>query len=285
MKKLYFINNWKQSLESFLVDLKYHTPEGKGIWKDLTYTTSINEADYFIFFEGLPAELRNKVDYSKSILIRLEPPWIKLADTFLNQQQLFYQITYDSNFGVAMWWSYIPFNNFNSMPYQKTKGISCLMSSKTMTEGHRVRLEFFKKYLQKYSNVEVFGRNLTKIDIGECFKGELSRENTNLAYKDYKYSFVCENGSIKNYTTARFFDCILNWSIPIYWGATNIYNYIPEDAVYTLDVKKDNIEKLYEISQRLVTKKNINALAEARQLILYKYNIWERVYQVIKKNE
>jgi len=180
-----------------------------------------------------------------------------------------------------MWWSYIPFNNFNSMPYQKTKGISCLMSSKTMTEGHRTRLEFFKEYLQKYNNMDVYGRNLTKLDIGECFKGELPRENTDLAYKAYKYSFVCENGSIKNYITARFFDCMLNWSLPIYWGATNVYDYFPKDSLYTFDLRTESIDKLYEITQKPITEKNIKAMREARQLILHQYNVWERIYKII----
>ena len=48
MIKLYFINNWKQPFKTTLIDLKYHTPNHDAVWKDLTYTTSIEEADYFI---------------------------------------------------------------------------------------------------------------------------------------------------------------------------------------------------------------------------------------------
>ncbi len=280
LRKLYFANNWKQPFETTLIDLKYHTPNHDAIWKDLTYTTSIEEADYFVLLEGLSSELKGKIDLSRTILIRLEPSWVKSIDNELIQN-LFYNMSYDTDFGTAMWWTFTPFNVFNSMPYQKSKHTSCLISSKTMTEGHRVRLEFFKRYLQKYSNIEVFGRNLIKADIGECFKGELSRENTDLAYRDYKYSFVCENGSIKNYITARFFDCMLNWSLPIYWGATNVYDYFPKDSLYTFDLRTESIDKLYEITQKPITEKNIKAMREARQLILHQYNVWERIYKII----
>ncbi len=281
MIKLYFINNWKQPFKTTLIDLKYHTPNHDAVWKDLTYTTSIEEADYFIIFEGLPPELKDKIDLSRTILIRLEPPWVKSSDPFLDQQKLLCNMNYESDFGVAMWWSYTPFHKFISMPYLKSRNASCLMSSKTMTEGHRTRLEFFKEYLQKYNNMDVYGRNLTKLDIGECFKGELPRENTDLAYKAYKYSFVCENGSLKNYATARIFDCILNWSIPIYWGATNIHDYFPKDSLYTFNVNIDSIDELYYVTQKPITKNNIEALRVARQSILFDYNIWERLFKVL----
>ncbi len=279
LRKLYFTNNWKQPFETTLIDLKYHTPNNDAIWKDLTYTTNIDEADFFILLEGLPPELEGKIDLSRTILIRLEPPWVKPIDNKLIQS-LFYNMSYDTDFGVAMWWSFTLFKDFDLMPYQKNRDTSCLISSKTMTEGHRVRLEFFKRYLQKYNNIDVFGRNLTK-DIGECFKGELPREDTDLAYKNYRYSFICENGSIKNYITARFFDCILNWSFPIYWGATNVYDYFPEDSLFTFDLRTESIDKLYDLTQRPLTKRNIEALGEARQLTLHQYSVWEKIYKVI----
>ncbi|KKL18052.1 hypothetical protein LCGC14_2479370, partial [marine sediment metagenome] len=146
LRKLYFVNNWKQPFETTLIDLKYHTPNHDAIWKDLTYTTSIEEADYFVLLEGLSSELKGKIDLSRTILIRLEPSWVKSIDNELIQN-LFYNMSYDTDFGTAMWWTFTPFNVFNSMPYQKSKHTSCLISSKTMTEGHRVRLEFFKRYL------------------------------------------------------------------------------------------------------------------------------------------
>ena len=41
------------------------------------------------------------------------------------------------------------------------------------------------------------------------------------------------------------------------------------------------IIRFYKISNQLITEKNIEAIREARTLILDKYNIWEQIFQII----
>jgi hypothetical protein len=284
MKKLYFINNWDQTTESHIEDMKYATPYHHGIWKnEITYTLNFSEADYFIIFEGIPIKYRDQVDYQRAIYVQLEPPWLTQKNDFIVQQNLIYRVMYETMFGVAMWWSYVPFIDFVELDsWSKPKKLSCLMSNKKMEEGHRLRLKFLKEYLKKYDNIDIFGWNLESENLGNCFKGTLPRTNTADAYNNYAYSFVCENGSYPNYATARLFDCVLNWSIPIYWGCSNLENYFPKESFYTINVLEDSVDKLYDISQRLITEKNLKALKEARALTLYEYNIWEILYKIIK---
>lgn len=283
MKKLYFINDWGQTTESHTEEMKYATPDHSGKWKELTCTLDFDEADYFIIFEKVPKEYASRIDYSRSIYVQLEPPWI--THNWITpkiKRDLISSITYDTMFGVAMWWSYTSFNEFaGPNMYPKPGRLSCVMSNKKQTIGHRTRLEFLKKYVNKYADVDIFGWALGSEDFGNCFKGTLPRENTAGGYKDYIYSFVCENGSHPNYATARLFDCFLNWSIPIYWGCSDLEEYFPKKSFYAIDIYQDSIDKLHEISQRPVEPDNIIALKEARELTLYQYNIWEVLYKII----
>ena len=283
MKKLYFVNNWGQTTESHVEDMKYATPGHSGEWKKvLTYTLNFDEADYYVIFEGVPNELKDKIDYSRAIYVQLEPPWLTQKNNFIAKQNLMYKIEYETMFGVAMWWSYVHFNTFaKSYPFHKNKKFSCIMSNKVMKEGHRLRLEFLRKYVRKYDNIDIFGWGLKSENLGKCFKTTLRREDTALGYKDYAYSFVCENGSYPNYATARLFDCVLNWSIPIYWGCSNLDKFFPKDSYYSFDVERNSIDELYEISQRPITKKIMIALEKAREVTLYEYNIWEVLYKII----
>ncbi len=283
MKKLYLINNWGQTTGSHVEDMKYATPDHLGKWKNLEYTLNFNEADYYIIFEGVPLDLREHIDYSRSIYVQLEPPWLTHKDNFITKQNLMYKVEYESMFGVAMWWSYVPFNTFaEPYPFFKEKVFSCVMSNKIMKEGHRLRLEFLKKYVKKYNNIDIFGWGLKSENLGKCFVRTLHREDTAFGYKNYDYSFVCENGSYPNYATARLFDCILNRTIPIYWGCSNLDKYFPKDSYYAFDVQKNSIEELFEISQKPITKNNIIALQEAKKITLYEYNIWEVLHKIIE---
>ena len=87
-----------------------------------------------------------------------------------------------------------------------------------------------------------------------------------------------EKGQISD----RINDCILNWSIPIYWGDPDIYKHYPKDSLYTIDINNQSIDDLYNISQKPITDINIKALKKARDLILYKDNLWEKIYKTIK---
>ena len=78
---------------------------------------------------------------------------------------------------------------------------------------------------------------------------------------------------------------MLSWTIPIYFGCTNISNYFPKDSFIWLDINDPNsIDKLYEVIQKPITEENIKAMEEARNLILEKYNIWDLVHNIIKNN-
>ncbi len=101
-----------------------------------------------------------------------------------------------------------------------------------------------------------------------CRKGNLKEKGI----QDYKYSIAIENSSQENYFTEKIIDCLLLWSMPIYWGCPNISNFFPEHSFYEIELEKP--QEIHSIIERPIEKKNIEAMKEARNLILNKYNIW-----------
>ena len=103
---------------------------------------------------------------------------------------------------------------------------------------------------------------------------------------DYNYSLCFENSHIDNYFSEKFTDCILSWTIPIYWGCTNLDKYFPKDSYYEIDIfDKKSVDKVVEIINKPITQKNIEALEKARDLILNKYNIWATLENIILLNK
>jgi len=61
------------------------------------------------------------------------------------------------------------------------------------------------------------------------YNGEIKSKMMTL--KDYKFSICYENArDIPGYITEKIFDCFFAGCIPIYWGAPNIADFIPEDT-------------------------------------------------------
>ncbi len=266
------------------------TPNHLGIWKNIQGVDTIKEADYYIVLDGIPKFLRSSViDFSKIISFQLEPNSFRhqnRKEMFSLKDKLFGYFDYE-NYGFPVyWWNRLPFEQLETSKYnEKSKQLGCMMTTKTYDKmpAYKHRLNFLDKFIEKYGDyIEVYGWG-TENKTHSAFKGPLNyNQRCNYkAFKDYKYSFLCENSSEKGHFTPRIIDAMLNWCIPIYWGATNIYDFFPKSALHTIDIYHDNIDKLYQISQMPITKENIEALKESKNLIMYKYNLWEKIYKVI----
>lgn len=61
-----------------------------------------------------------------------------------------------------------------------------------------------------------------------CYKGTVGSKRDVLS--KYKFVVCYENGIINDYITEKIFDCFCAGSVPIYYGASNIHEFIPEDT-------------------------------------------------------
>ena len=87
----------------------------------------------------------------------------------------------------------------------------------------------------------------------------------------YKFILCYENSRYKNYITEKIFDVFFNNSVPIYYGAHNISNYIPSDTFIDRSKFSSNyelIEYIKKINEKEynVYMNNINAFLSSRDI-------------------
>ena len=106
----------------------------------------------------------------------------------------------------------------------KTKLISMISSDKELCELHKERKRIARKYKDK---IDVYGT----IDGGEYVNAIDSLEN-------YMYSVVIENYIDDLWFTEKICNCFATKTIPIYYGARDLFNYFEVDGIewcYDLD--------------------------------------------------
>jgi hypothetical protein len=92
-----------------------------------------------------------------------------------------------------------------------------------------------------------------------------------------------EMGPCENYFSERLFDSMLMWCIPIYYGGTNIDKYLPINSFQYFDLYNLNHtpEYILDIIHSDFREQHLSDLAEARNLLLNKYQIWARMWETI----
>jgi alpha(1,3/1,4) fucosyltransferase len=107
--------------------------------------------------------------------------------------------------------------------------ISCNKTSPHPDELYSKRLKAIHYFEQDKSNdFDFYGVGWENLGY-KNYKG--SPQDKTSVLKNYKFSICYENiTNIKGYITEKIFDCFAAGVIPIYWGATNITDYIPKNC-------------------------------------------------------
>jgi len=290
-KKIAFTCNWGQSSQELLDKYKLLSPNRSGEWNYLKGVSNLIDADVVFMFDGMShtdiphiETLKNK----KLFAIRTEPPTISqnpvtIHPSLANKVTVI-DYTTQPIWYFPKWWEmskkYSHEDFFNMSYGEKNKKLSCLISGKSSAEGHRSRLKFVNKLIETNPDLlTVYGRNSIPSN-----NGALPHEDKYLAYKDSEYSLCFENCSIPNYLTDKMFDATLMWSMPIYFGATNVADYLPQDSYHSLskNLNEIDLEMVRNVCLQPPTKKNIKAMEEARYLILNKHSLWSCLQHVIE---
>ncbi len=120
---------------------------------------------------------------------------------------------------------------------EKDKHISFITSNKTMTEGHRFRLECAQKLVElKAPGVDLYGVGIREI------KGKIE------GLRDYKFSIAVENGVHDNYFTEKILDCFLTGVIPIYKGCPNIGEFFNVEGIITFSTQEELVDIVSNLS-------------------------------------
>lgn len=206
------------------------------------------------------------------------PPFLKQFDTLITQHpnlkhpnNIQWQPCMNWHVGVDYSQNFKSIFTFNEMaalePMSKTKNISMITSALRMMPGHNRRMNFVEVLKKRLGDkVDLYGRGIRPINT----KYE--------ALKDYRFAICIENSNIPHYWTEKFADPILSYTVPIYFGCTNINDYFDHRSYISIDINDisgalntlqailDNPEKVYQ--------EHLPFVKEARKKILTEYSIF-----------
>lgn len=108
----------------------------------------------------------------------------------------------------------------------------------TMICGNKMSHHVNELYSERRKVIEYFESHEEKFDLYGVgwqqeklrnYKGKIPKKLEVLSH--YKYAFCFENQcNTKGYVTEKIFDCFFANCVPIYWGADNIQEYVPENT-------------------------------------------------------
>jgi len=212
----------------------------------------------------------------KVIQVRQEPPAIQpyrrmgCADIYVD---------YENSTHATFWFIDKPYDFLDRLgpkDLEKHRECSAIFSSK-----YGWRNSFFASLASRNINIDFYGKDIDQIIQNERYKGPINQNKlckyTGLS--TYHKSVAIENSSYPNYFTEKLVDCLLTWTLPIYWGCPNLDDFFPPDAVRLIDL--NDIESAVDKINKPVTKIEIEAMSYARQHVLRRYNFWAAIERSI----
>lgn len=311
MKTIYFHVPWQETDEEFLQKIQAQTPNEDGVWGEIRAVTDPSDADYHVAFN----EPDNALDLSRLLLFCSEPPCTDLCDG-LDGYGALAAYPLSQFYKPQRWWIKRNFDYLsNHSAPDKTKNLSWITSDKGAelhpvltklrlvlmragfyrfqkapidllnrgpNDGHILRLQFLDRLVDEYPNIlNLYGRGDFS---GSFYHGEIEDKWDGLA--KYRYSLAIENYSGPNYFSEKITDALLAWCMPIYWGCTNLDEYLPEDSFVEIDIEDPNApQRVREIVESDMWERNLDAIAEARRRLLNEYQIWPTIERCVNKVE
>jgi hypothetical protein len=254
-------------------DLYRQTPGGAGRWDDIQFTLDPVEAcDYVVVLNAVREPVTIQCPLQHVWALIQEPPVAHMRSIHRGQKA-FHRI-YTTHPGLPApryvhgqpalpWFVNRSYDQLKTCPPpEKTGDLSWVTSDTRHLRGHRLRMDFLDN-IRKTVPFDLFGRGFRFV------------EDKWDALAPYRYSLAVENYSGPDYWTEKLTDCLLAWSLPIYYGCTNIDKYLPAECMVRIDITRpDAAEQVREAIAGDLWRQRRDAIAEARQLILDKHQLF-----------
>lgn len=159
---------------------------------------------------------------------------------------------------------------------EKTKALSIITSLKQKTTYQKRRIKFLREAQKEFVGVlDCYGRDFNPID--DKLK----------AIAPYKYHLVIENSRLPNYWTEKLIDAWAGWALPVYCGAPNILEHIPDkNGIEIIDV--DNIpsalKKIHELIDDDVYSSRLEAIKICREWALKSSNRYVLASKIVEQS-
>jgi hypothetical protein len=219
------------------------------------------ESKKTIVFQNEPSSTRNSWGYWRN------PP----------RKDFLYVYDINKHKSITGWGLKLNYNQLTNLNIEKTQILSTITSDLYLMPGHKLRLHFLN-YIDNKIHIDIFGAlksnsNGTKI-LRNLKQYKYSLKNKESGLLTYKYCFMSENSSEKNYFTEKLVDCILSETLCFYYGCSNIEDFIDDRAYIKIDITKpsDALQIMKNAIENNEWEKRIQYIKEAKYKIL---NFWQ----------
>ena len=264
------------------------TPKGSKSWGDYEFTTdSISKCDYCIFLNNNNTEEIKVVCPPGNIWMFVQEPYQKgLTDWVIERHNYFGKIfthlpvdestKYIRSQTCLPWHigkTYDQLSKTDASP-KKDKLLSAIIGGSVFLPGHKLRQNFIKKVLDSDLPLELFGKNIRPI------------EDKAQGLERYLFSFALENNSNPDMWTEKLVDCFLSWTMPVYYGCTNLTKYFPPESFIQIDINSPDAA-IQELKTKLTQEfweSSLDSIREAREIVLRKYQLFPFLVEQFQKH-
>lgn len=156
----------------------------------------------------------------------------------------------------------------------KTKMASIVTSLKKSQVEYQRRILFFEALINHFgTRIDYYGRDFSPI-----------YEKLD-AIAPYKYHICVENSVVNNYWTEKLADAWIAWSLPIYCGAPNILEEIPDPQgieIIDIDNIPASIKKIEKIFRDDFYHTRMDAIKCCRDWVIQEVNPFKKVAEIIR---
>ena len=269
------VKNWTNP------DILRQTPEHSGIWEGIEFTEKkVKECDLLVVLNAPNYPLTIKC--REKWLLSQESPidyyeWHKRSFEYFDKVFSFWNDPHILHDQTSLPWHINKsFDELNLLTEKdlgsKKNEVSWVTSNYNNKPGHQLRMQLLSILKEQNFKFDLFGKGFNPID--DKFEGIFP----------YKYSIAIENYSCNDYWTEKIADCFLSWTMPVYYGCSNITKYFPEEAMVLIDPAKPD-EAMAIITKAMAEgrwEKNILAIKEARELVMNEYQFFPSIAKKIK---
>ena len=264
-------------------------------WGSCSFTFNPEEKNYdwLVIIDDMPRILPNGVETlscpkENTILVTTEPTSITrygraFAKQFnyllTNQDEKVLPHPNATRSQTGMLWYYgKDYDSIVAVTHpNKTKKISTICSNKQQGHTiHRLRYEFTKIMEERIPELERFGRGFTWIDT----KAE--------GLDDYEFHVAIENHFAPHVWTEKLADAFLGFTVPIYFGCPNVYDYFPKESLIQIDIydTEGSIAKIKEIiATEGEYERRLDAVKEARRRVIEEYNLLAMINNIVENSQ
>ena len=165
------------------------------------------------------------------------------------------------------------------LPSLKEYSISFLCTKKQLDlPGYRLRYELWDRRHQIPTPKKFYSSRREPIDAA-CLLPTDSKEHL----FDSMFSVAIENSSEPNYFTEKVIDCFLTYTVPLYWGCSNIGSYFDKDGIIFFSSVEELIDMISSLSPAEYWRR-LTSLHRNYNLALQYINLNERLRQAILQN-